>query len=440
MEKAKEEGWVNVSDFALVPKGNFTDVTQLKSPGLRSHVTPSAIFRRIISDDFLRVLEKGANAHVKSSSLGSPGPRPSFTTNDFQKLVCMILDVIGQKIEEWEIYLRDPDRTIGLTVNTYKDLRKHLEFSFEDLTNTFNQGVKETVEIGGHGAVDESMVPWRGDSEFSITIPRKPKSTGLRFYVLSFPLTSTGQPIVYHVIPDLRIPFYGGKEVLDEMALVLPEGRTISITADAFFGTPSWLKAQEKGFYTLSCSSVCEQSLFPLFASDLGPKEYRNFFNGINVVTLWQDNVLVITTSNLHTPQPLPHHDLQGRYRGVNLTGRTPILSIESIQKLMTFPHEELKAMAKAMGKSSSGTIRELAYLIAGRLPPPVQPAGPSSSNPPQGNGESSAESQSLTSTEILAQRIKTYADANSAKSLQSRCISMNLSTSKFRSLKSIAI
>jgi len=436
LDKFQQEGWSNVSDSPLHIKTSFSDITKLKDPGLRSEISISVVFRRMISDRFLQVLADGANAEAQSTSLSRPGPKPHFTSDDFLGLVSMILYGIGDKIEKWDDFVRDSQRAVGPSLRTYKSMRPLVNYRYEDLFPAFNDGLKETIEIGGSGAIDESMVPWGGDSPYIMVIPRKPKSRGFRFFNLCFPLATTGQPVVYHVLPDLRQPSLGGREVLDSMKSILPKGYTFSITADAYFGSPSWLNAQTEHYFTLALSSASDPSLFQLFSHRLGPKEYRVFTNGRFTITLWQDNSLVVTASNLFSPV---NHQREGRYRGANLSELQPSLTLETVEHLAKLPLDQLKVLAKMCGKPFSGTAQEIAFRIGGRLPP--SPAAPAASTPapapaaPASAPEPST-SQTNTSRALLNEDvIRDYAKGYKLKELQERCLQLGLNSSYFLSL-----
>lgn len=429
--KFKEEGWKNVSNSPLHPNTNFSDITKLKNPGLRSHISTSVIFRRIISDRFLQVLADGANAEVESSSLSRQGPKPNFSSDDFLGLVSMILYGMGDKIEQWDDFVRDPNREVGPSIRIYKSARSFLNYRYEDLFSAFNDGLKETIEIGGSGAIDESMVPWGGESPYIMVIPRKPKSRGFRFFNLCFPLGTTGQPVIYHLLPDLRHPSLGGREVLDCMKSILPQGYSFSITADSYFGSPSWLNAQTEHFFTLALSSATDPSLFQLFSYKLGPNEFRTFSNGRYVITLWQDNCLVVSASNLFSPTT---QQREGRYRGANLSDLRPTLSLETVEHLAQLPLDQLKIIAKMCGKPFSGTCQEIAYRIGGRLPPSPAPSSflePSSSQSTQPNQPNQPQNEN---NPLHEEAILAYAKDHKLKELQERCLQLGLNHSCFSS------
>lgn len=423
MKSLKKKGWRNVTDLPLISRVDFTDVTQLRNPGLRSQASLKGIFERVISQSFLQVLVDGAKSKDEVESNRERGPGCSFDSEDFMGLVSMILDCCGSKIEDFEQYLYDPNRRVGLSVSKYKKIRKHFSPNLIYLIEEFNTGLKETIEVGGHGALDESMIAWRGDSRFLICIPRKPKSTGLRMYLLSFPLASTGQPAVFHLLPDLREPTYGGRELLDSIRNVLPPGFKISLTADSFFGTLTWLEARKEEFFTLAISKSSDPALVMLLSHNLGHHQYRTFTNGNVVLTLWMDEDLVVTASTRYKVNEPEAGRGEGRYKGVNMSGLTPFLSLESIHHLSQLPHSELQSLARRSGVSSSGTNLEIAYRIGGRLPPPqtTQP-GPStqSANDDENDDEDS--------------EVQKFANSMTQKQLKERCSELKLSLSTFSS------
>lgn len=394
MEKAKEEGWTNVTDLPLVPRIEFSDVTQLNNPARRSGVTLLSIFKRILSGRFVEVLVSGVKAKEVLKREGKRGPGLNFHEDDVFGLVAMILDICGRQVHQFRDYVRDPERRVGLSANRYEDLKAHLDFNMEDLISAFNDSLKESIVVGGHGVVDESMLPWHGKSPFSITIPRKPKSTGLRMYVVCFPLASTGQPVAFHVIPDIRSPTYGGREVLDIVYDQLPADRILSITADSFFGNLNWMTTHQDRFLTLAIPKNSDPKLFELFSKDLAHHEFRSFAKGDLVVTLWLDESLVITASTRYKTKRPGESSREGSYRGIDFNSQREKLSLPTIHILEKLPQDQLEILAKKCGISTSGSRSDLAFRIGGRLPPRVTSGDPgpsteignSAENPPSEN------------------------------------------------------
>jgi len=371
MKQAKEEGWESINLANLTLKNEYSDITSMIDVGLRDQVTPKTIFLKIISKEFIDHIVECTNADLLFHTESVPGPKNLFTSKDVILYISMILHVCAKRIECFKSFLEDSRREIGMTKKRFKRFSKHLSFTIDGLTESLNRGFERTLQPGGHGVVDESMIPWTGKSEFSVFLPRKPKDTGLRAYLLCFSLDVTGQPVCFRYLPEMQRPCMSGREVLRHLIHAAPAHYITSYTADAFFGSVSFLEAYPNHSLTLSLN----KATFPystLFSYELGFHEVRIFQKGSVIVTLWHDGKLVLTGSNMFRVVPVAPNQREGRIVGYPMITKPPFLSAEKIHGLKALlSPSELKEMAKRMGLSTGGSAQDLAFRIGGRIPPP---------------------------------------------------------------------
>jgi hypothetical protein len=147
LQKAKSEGWRNVTDFTITLKEESVGVTELKNPGLRSQVQPKTIFLRILSNEFLQCVVDSLNSQLAAKGAHKPGPKGRFVIKDVVEYVAMILEVCGARHELWDEYMGDPNRIIGMTDSRYKQLRKHFNLNVNEMMTHFNAGLKNVVKV-----------------------------------------------------------------------------------------------------------------------------------------------------------------------------------------------------------------------------------------------------------------------------------------------------
>lgn len=224
--------------------------------------------------------------------------------------------------------------------------------------------VNKSVQIGGNGALDEAMIVYLGKSDNVIHIPRKPHSTGLRYYVFCAILSATSRPVCYHVLPELRIPKYSPFDVLTDLYNNLPEDTRVSSTVDAYFGSVSWLMNHiDDSLVTMALNSARHLDMMELFGHQLQPHQYRTFTNERLMVTIWKDTKMLMTASNEFTFEPTG----QITVTGIDTSNIQPLLSEGSIQVLhQQLTLEELQNLAKALGVSAGNFISQMLFLKFG--------------------------------------------------------------------------
>jgi len=438
MKKAKEEGWTSINRSKLVLKRDYTDVTSVIDVETRSSVNPKTIFLKILSEPFLQHLAECTNEDVRYNSESKAGPKNLFDKRDIIDFVAMVLHVCGKRIDSFKDFLNDPDRQLGMSIRKYNRFSKHLNFRGESLVQFLNEGIQQTLQPGGHGVLDESMIPWRGDSSLAICIPRKPKDTGLRAYALCFCLDTTGQPVCYRFLPELQRPCISGRDILDHMVRAVPEHYIFSVTADSFFASVNFLEAHPDFSITLAISKATFP-LYKLLSHKMQHHQVRIFRKGSVTLTLWLDGDLVLTASNMFKEANIPRNEREGRIRGERMIQQTPLLptnKIYGLQQLLS--HEELKKMASKMGLSTQGSSLELAFRIGGRLPPSPeppsdpQPASYDSTDTPQGDPDSEEEPEDPDSKKRIQDYASQLKTKNSLTALKALCLAKSLNTCSF--------
>ena len=198
---------------------------------LRTNVRAADLVAAYVSDEFVTWIVGFVNSKKRPYSGIGRRPQP-FTKQEFHAIWRMHAERINYNgDEDVDEYLRSsdrlgyfelPDKTVGfVNVTRYNqfvslldfratDLQRCFQFfneSFLSMVNTWPGGEDVHVDLAG----DESMIEWDGTHAWKVYIPRKPCPNGIRVYVIASVFSSTGRPIVMHMIPDVfdssRIPY-----------------------------------------------------------------------------------------------------------------------------------------------------------------------------------------------------------------------------------------
>jgi len=162
--------------------------------------------------------------------------------------------------------------------------------------------------------------------------------------LLCFECTSTGKPIVYHVVPDIRIPVHTSVEIMDLMIEFAPADQ-YTLVADAFFPSLGWIQSHPTIDFIFSLSPQ-DLPFFDLFSHGLEYHNYRIFKKDNLLISIWVDNKTMICISNCFVAE----NSEEGRYRGSNFS--KPILSVDDIKLLAKLSSNGLKSLAKRCGVS----------------------------------------------------------------------------------------
>ena len=368
LTELKENGWKNVTSQIIQLNSECQQATRFLISGNRSTVNPKSIFLRLFDPEILSMIANQMNAKAKSQSPDSVKSTTSFNSDDVLQYVAAIAECCGKQISEWKNYSRNQERK-GLSNNRFESFRKYLSVRHDVLYSKFNENLKSVIHVGGHSCIDETILPYTGDSPYVVVIPRKPKDTGIRLYLWCFGLTSTNNPVVYHIIPDIVLPHFTGTQIVESMIQVIPSQYDATVTLDSFFVDLNFVQAQDHKIIA-SLSSNHEQAMMELFQQDLKHHEYRVFSNDKVTVTLFLDNKMMVTCTNavsFSDPE-------EGIRHGCNVSTTKPRLSIKGAQILQQLDLDDLKSLSKSCGVPSSGTKEQIAFRIAGRIPPSHEP------------------------------------------------------------------
>lgn len=169
-------------------------------------------------------------------------------------------------------------------------------------------------------------------------------------FLWCFFLGDTGRPVLYHMIPEMRIPPHTGSEILEAMLQAKPQ-TTFSITADSWFTSLGFLKTHPDVplIFALSKSKVETEVL--IFGQDLRLHEYRVFTKGNLHISIWLDEALLICASNNFREQGQRG---RGPFIGVDSDPVRPLLSESDVSKLEQLSSEGLSSLAGALGVRKS--------------------------------------------------------------------------------------
>ena len=91
---------------------------------------------------------------------------------------------------------------------------------------------------------------YQGESAFKIYMERKPHPWGFKFFFFwCFSMSKSKHPVLYKVIPDLRLPIHTPSEIVKLVALI-PQGTAVSITADSWFASLQLMEAHPNVNFT----------------------------------------------------------------------------------------------------------------------------------------------------------------------------------------------
>jgi len=279
----------------------------------------------------------------------------------------MVVDVCANRLTNWTDYVRDPERKTNLSSNEYETLKAKLNLNYRECFLLLNESFKELIEVGGFSAVDETIWAFKGLSAYSVYMERKPKDFGLRFYPWCFELTLLKRPVCYHVIPDLCTPHLTAAQIMEEIKGLWPAPHSkTEMSADSLFTTLGWIQSNPEFPITMAMAKGKIENLIPIMTKGLTVHEYRVFSKGDILLSIWMDNNLVISASNMFTfedsPEKAPHIN--------DIRNPKPYLSFDAVERLENFRTDDLKSLNQRIGLPMSGNKTQLAFRIAGRTPP----------------------------------------------------------------------
>jgi len=128
--------------------------------------------------------------------------------------------------------------------------------------------------------------------------PRMRAYAGIRG---GFALACTGRVVCYHVFPDMVVPHLTPSQIMDSVDAIWPLNMPkISMTADSYFTSLGWMESHPQRQVTFAISKSKLEPIIKLFSGDLLLHQYRVFQKGDILLSLWQDNSLVICATNTY--------------------------------------------------------------------------------------------------------------------------------------------
>jgi hypothetical protein len=375
-------GWTNITNFSLVPKKLPKIVCEHSLTGTRSSISRAQLWKQMISSDLCEWLASEVNIDLNLSS-STPVTQKGLLDSEDILQICgtLLLATISPTIS-WKSFVHDTTRQ-GISRRKLEKFMEHLKYAPDKLFQLVNKSFKSLIKLGGIGALDETIWGWKGNHAGVIFIERKPKGEGFKVLTFCTKFTRSGRSFCYHFIPDIQanLSVY---QVLDQFGTVIPKGMTIA--ADNWFGMLNWLQFHANLDWTLAVKETQQEQLWKIFGHDLHFGEYRSFFNGKMVLTVFADNSIVKTASthfNVENVDPSVQHSNQ--LLSTNIVPPPFQLSEDAAKILATLPHEDLKKLAAHIGKSTGiidlvvkfrdisigGTNMEIAYNISGCSLPP---------------------------------------------------------------------
>lgn len=317
LKKAKEDGWVNITDHQLSLKQEFAYVTQLKVPRLRGELTPAFIFHSIFHQKLISHIAKSTTSFSQKLAITQGKTFFQYTDKDVMKFIFLIVEICARQVTSMQAWVRNQNgvrHSNGLNQERYETLRKRLSFDNHTLFDYFNKGLRSIVDVGGFGTVDEMIWQWHGNHPFVTFMECKPHNTGIKVFFLVHFLTRSNRPAVTHVIPDIHTPVWTGTEVMNNAVALWPSHGDDGIITDAWFGDLNWLKKNYNLFFTSAVNYGKYPSLFDVLSFGLKYHENRVFTNGDVIVSLFEDNDLMITASTMFSAASPINLDREGRY------------------------------------------------------------------------------------------------------------------------------
>lgn len=304
------------------------------------------MFLRLFSTNILQHIAHETTAMWNSKKDHPRGPQMNFTKEDVLGLIKILLFLCGSE-ERLKDHLKDKERK-GLGTKRYNKIRKVLTFDIETVVNLFNANLKVQFIPAGNGSGDELMWGWESDHENVRTIPHKPIDKGIIVYAIAFSLTRSKRPLLWHIIPDLRIPVITPFEVLNATLAHWPN-TDITLTVDALFSNLRFLTNHSDRHITMAMTKSHISNIWSLFTFELKYCEYRIFRKENVIIAFWLDNRIMSCAS---TSFSISESESVGQVRGIDLTGNEPLISAQGAQILETLSIDDLRRLAGAQGTS----------------------------------------------------------------------------------------
>jgi len=124
-----------------------------------------------------------------------------------------------------------------------------------------------------------------------------------------------------------------------------PHSKT-EMSADSYFTSLGWIESHPDLPVTLAMAKGRIENLIPIFSKDLTVHEYRVFSKGDIMLSIWMDNNMVISATNMFTyedsPEKAPHRN--------DIRNSKPYLSFDAVERLEDFHTDDLKSLNHRIG------------------------------------------------------------------------------------------
>ena len=330
---------VNISGDGLRPLPACENASAL-SLRLRSMVTPAQMFWKLFSDDMVNHIVTYTQASVPPTTRGYT---TQITVNHIKGLIALLVECCGTRSQDLGRLL---DTQQHFTHSIYERVRKYLHFDAQVLFDMLNSALRDGVQVGGPSAIDETILPFVGDSIHVVYIPRKPKDTGIRLYLHCYALRQSLLPVCYYVLPDIASSCYTPREVMDVVIVNVPPGAQLSVTLDSLFATLGWLRCKSDISTYFSMGPAQLNGSYSAMVHNLNYGDYRLFADGKCVLSVWRDNAIHICGTNAASVSQSKSPD-KSKY-----VVRSELLSPEDVKVLGELTGEGLKTLSREMGLS----------------------------------------------------------------------------------------
>ena len=183
---------------------------------------PSFVMRMwdmIISPKLCQWIAEFVNARMPATS-GRGTPSPRFEADEIGALCRLLVGCFNSNSTQFDSifgsaprlgWFKRLDTKVAINRRRFYRFLRAFDLQASDVHSLFDlasEGLRSVVSMTSKVgtaelALDESMLPWQlSTHKWVVFIPRKPKPTGLRAYLLASKLNVSQLPIALHAFPD----------------------------------------------------------------------------------------------------------------------------------------------------------------------------------------------------------------------------------------------
>jgi hypothetical protein len=346
----EEENWENISSKILRKKEQLKRLGKVFLPSLRELPDPESIFIDLAQDPLAWLLEL-INNQIPPSKSAHHTEEARIKFNELWQYCGMLLSQLVSNESSERVWLDNKTRQ-GLPRSRFGKITSLLKYDLLVLAEKFSISFRSSVRCAGECTLDETIWEWDGDAIYVVHVPRKPNSTGIKVFTLSFKLHLSGLPYCFYMWPDLLRPGLYPSAVLEAAYDLFDPALPTAITADAWFTSLHWAHANRSRFFTLAVSHTVDRELFDYFETDLTCGRYRVFRNPDFLLSLSFDAEIMRTISTCYKidgamPVAPPRS-------AIHQAGLLPVISVEGCNKLLELSQDDLQGLAGRCGQATS--------------------------------------------------------------------------------------